>query len=430
MASAMKENATAWDAWGTEEPDEDDSAMPSEDEASQPLPYQSRLPEIDQMLNLQTRKYANKVRHGGQYRAILKATRSQIWDQEWLRKAEMDLWYMHSSDPFPGGLSLTMADTDGSIHLIQTEVSSSDSEGGGVNLDIDWNNGSSFCASPYVNVDDESSSDTSPSPDANVLRQFENIARREDTEGGAYTEDSTENDDAEDLFGVINSALATAVNHVQFENIKPKAITKPVQCNGMARSGTQRSGGLAHSPKMRRTSSTRYADMSSSSGRGVDVQKRMSPALSAALVTTPEPSMSGHAPSKKTRSRSHVFDPESYNRHSSGAGNNNGWVEFREPNPTPTPVSNGGWDNVDTVNLMRGTQEDAKAKTAAALSAWAAFPAQAAKEDKADALTYRHAVPSSTSRAAPVIKETFKKVVVSGDRFERKIVGETVEILE
>lgn len=95
MASTMEEDGSTWDAWGGDESGEDDSAMPSADAVSQLTPYQSRLPEIDKMLNLQTPKYANKVRHSGQYRVILRATRSQTWDQEWLRNAEMDLWYTH-----------------------------------------------------------------------------------------------------------------------------------------------------------------------------------------------------------------------------------------------------------------------------------------------------------------------------------------------
>ena len=73
---------------------------------------------------------------------------------------------------------------------------------------------------------------------------------------------------------------------------------------------------------------------------------------------------------------------------------------------------------------------NAGAKKAAALAAWAAFPTQAVKEDKADALTYQHSAPGSIFKVAPTIKETFKKVVVSEDKFERKIVEKSVEIVE
>ncbi|KAH6715033.1 hypothetical protein BKA61DRAFT_673004 [Leptodontidium sp. MPI-SDFR-AT-0119] len=406
MASIMEEDGSTWDVWGGDESGEDDSATPSADTVPQPTPYQSRLPEIDKMLNLQTPKYANKVRHSGQYRAILRATRSQTWDQEWLRNAEMDLWYTHSSDPFPGGLSPKLPDTNGSSHTIQNEVSSSDSDGGGVKLDINWDKGGSFYDSPYVKAHDDSSPDSSPNIGAKVPEQFNDIASREDVEGGTHAEGRPDKADADVLSRVINSALASAVKHVQFDIVmpKPKPPTKPAWGSDKAHGSTQRLAVLAHSLKTTKTSSIRYADMESSSSRAIKVPKCISPSTFGPRVVIPKSSMS------------------------------NGWVEFREPESTATrtstSISAADWDNPEALNLQRRSQEDVEAKKEAALSAWAAFPAQAAKEDKADALAHRHLVPSSTPHAAPVIKETFKKVVVSGNRFERKIVGKTVEILE
>ncbi|KAL5319314.1 hypothetical protein ACEPPN_012365 [Leptodophora sp. 'Broadleaf-Isolate-01'] len=379
----MEEDGSTWDAWGGDESGEDDSAMPSADAVSQLTPYQSRLPEIDKMLNLQTPKYANKVRHSGQYRVILRATRSQTWDQEWLRNAEMDLWYTHSSDPFPGGLSPKLPDTNGSSHAVQNEVSSSDSDGGGVKLDMDWDKGGSFYDSPYVNYHD-SSPDSPLSLDAKVPEQFKDIASGEGVGDGTHAEGRADKADADDLSRVIN--------------------TKPARGSGKAHGGTQRSAGPARSPKTTKTSSTRYADMAASSGRAIKVPKRISPSPFGPRVVITESSMS------------------------------NGWVEFREPESTSTrtstSISTADWDNPEVLNLPRRSQDNAEGKKKAALSAWAAFPAQAAKEDKADALAHRHPVPSSTPHVATVIKETFKKVVVSGKRFERKIVGKTVEILE
>ncbi|CZS93030.1 uncharacterized protein RAG0_03509 [Rhynchosporium agropyri] len=95
------------------------------------------------------------------------------------------------------------------------------------------------------------------------------------------------------------------------------------------------------------------------------------------------------------------------------------------PSPNARTVHN-TWDSV----IPDIPQENTAAKKAASLSAWAAFPAKAAKEDKADALAYKPSPPGENVQSEIVIKETYKKVVISGDTFKRKIVEKSVNILE
>ncbi|KAH7309986.1 hypothetical protein BKA65DRAFT_575777 [Rhexocercosporidium sp. MPI-PUGE-AT-0058] len=414
----MNKASGTWDAWEGGEAYEDDSAMPAADIDSQPTPYQSRLPEIDKMLNLQTAKYANKVRHGAQYRAILKASKSQDWSQEWLRNAEMDLWYTHSNDSFPGGLSPTISYPNDNPQ-IQPDVSSSDSEGGGVKVDIDWDKEGVFNNSPYIKFDNDTSSDTSSAGDTKLQGLFEDHESRGDIEGGGHAKG-----DVEDISEVVNSALSSAVKNVQFDVVKPESTKKPIREDSTRHDGTSQSDGLAHVPKgpkkMKSSSSVRFADMEPSavrSNKGGERKKTPS-----ALEESP-----GGIVALKTQRRDNSR-PSNMTVRSA----DNGWVEFREPGPTRTfpSVSKAGWDKESTFNFQRRLREDADAKKAAALSAWATFPAQAAKEDKADALAYKHPIPGSTTQAAPAIKETFKKIVITGDKFERKIVEKTVEILK
>ncbi|KAL2067661.1 hypothetical protein VTL71DRAFT_15757 [Oculimacula yallundae] len=111
----------------------------------------------------------------------------------------------------------------------------------------------------------------------------------------------------------------------------------------------------------------------------------------------------------------------------------NGWVESRDPKAaqTSTEVIKRKEDSKYTASTLPDLpKQNLEAKKAAALSAWAAFPAKAAKEDKADALAYMPHTPGKITTNEIVIKETYKKVVVVGDKFERKIIEKSVNVLE
>ncbi|XMA12109.1 hypothetical protein WAI453_004900 [Rhynchosporium graminicola] len=96
----------------------------------------------------------------------------------------------------------------------------------------------------------------------------------------------------------------------------------------------------------------------------------------------------------------------------------------------PFEGSKGSHNTKRVTSIPDIPQENTAAKKAASLSAWAAFPAKAAKEDKADALAYKPSTPGENVQSEIVIKETYKKVVISGDTFKRKIVEKSVNILE
>ncbi|CZT05616.1 uncharacterized protein RCO7_10400 [Rhynchosporium graminicola] len=101
------------------------------------------------------------------------------------------------------------------------------------------------------------------------------------------------------------------------------------------------------------------------------------------------------------------------------------WVD-----DNPFEGSKGSHNTKRVTSIPDISQENTAAKKAASLSAWAAFPAKAAKEDKADALAYKPSTPGENLQSEIVIKETYKKVVISGDTFKRKIVEKSVNILE
>lgn len=106
----------------------------------------------------------------------------------------------------------------------------------------------------------------------------------------------------------------------------------------------------------------------------------------------------------------------------------NGWIEFRNSARLSPPTTAKHFQT--TANKVTAEKD---AKKAAALKAWANFPAQAAKEDREAAAAYEAPVTLGLATtpmvAAPAIKETYKKVVVS-NTFERKVIEKRVDILE
>ena len=135
-----------------------------------------------------------------------------------------------------------------------------------------------------------------------------------------------------------------------------------------------------------------------------------------------------------------------------------GWLEFRNSARISPPSSKASFKSAQTTTApiskpstsYKSAQTSAPVKKtvykpattiktvkdankAAALKAWAAFPDQAAKEDRESAAAYNASkalgLASGTLAVAPAIKETYNKVAIS-ETLKRKVVEKSVETIE
>ncbi|PVH71566.1 hypothetical protein DL98DRAFT_520984 [Cadophora sp. DSE1049] len=353
---------------------------------------------------------------------------------------------------------------------IQDYVSSSDSDTGGAKLDIDWD----VYKTAYIQtkLDHKSASATSPKADAKSSVSSTGESDKENMDGDTKKEGHAQ--DGDDVSAIINGVLSHATKKVTFNKAKPMSLGSFFQEDTTVYDGAAKSNRSASTRKAAKTpSSVRYADMKSTSISRTKIPKsslQQPSAVYNSRFAVSTSVMSEYPANKSGRLRSHVLNAgacgqldgidggkygidrqrdfsisEEPHSHQSSTQTrrrgsrrasilqpptqDNGWIEFRDPKHAQTspPAAKHSQNTANTITAEND------AKKSAALKAWANFPAQAAKEDREAAAAYEAPVTlgliTNTMAAAPVIKETYKKVIVS-DRFERKVVEKRVDIIQ
>ncbi|KAK0101179.1 hypothetical protein ONS96_006401 [Cadophora gregata f. sp. sojae] len=445
--------APSWDLSSAGGSAEDHSADKSAEwqGKTEPEPYQSCLAEIDRMITEGLSKSAaNKVRHGGAYRAVRRVSiaqgKGEAVDVKWLQNEEINLWYTYSDDPFPGVI-FSFVDIGSGLDNVSNQSATTEKISPASDIvdpndefrlgyrrcdvDVEWDVSKTAYIQPMV--DQLSTSDTSPKSDIKSSSSSTAESKKEDII------DDKKNGQArhhEDISTVINGELANATKRVTFNKSKPMSLgTFLHEEDSVHKTAARPEGPANRRRETKKHNSVRYADMRSGKSRqqksqdvakasygqldGIDEGKYV---VGHGRVFSSSISEEAHTAQSRRRGsrRASILQPPPQGT---------GWIEFRDPEPfhTSPPATNIPW----TLTKMTNIEQDAK--KAAALKAWANFPAQAVEEDREAAAAYvtptTLGLVTNTMAATPVIKETYKQVVVS-DTFERKIVGKSVNIFE
>ncbi|KAK0115788.1 hypothetical protein ONS95_012840 [Cadophora gregata] len=481
--------APSWDLSSAGGSAEDHSADKSAEwqGKTEPEPYQSCLAEIDRMITEGLSKSAaNKVRHGGAYRAVRRVSiaqgKGEAVDVKWLQNEEINLWYTYSDDPFPGVI-FSFVDIGSGLDNVSNQSATTEKISPASDIvdpndefrlgyrrcdvDVEWDVSKTAYIQPMV--DQLSTSDTSPKSDIKSSSSSTAESKKEDII------DDKKNGQArhhEDISTVINGELANATKRVTFNKSKPMSLgTFLHEEDSVHKTAARPEGPANRRRETKKHNSVRYADMRSGLLPYIKSSKSSQYQLSNAYdshVTIKKSANTDDLPGKSRQQKSQDVAKASYGqldgidegKYVVGHGRvfsssiseeahtaqsrrrgsrrasilqpppqGTGWIEFRDPEPfhTSPPATNIPW----TLTKMTNIEQDAK--KAAALKAWANFPAQAVEEDREAAAAYvtptTLGLVTNTMAATPVIKETYKQVVVS-DTFERKIVGKSVNIFE